>query len=59
MRFDFSRFLLDIERRFRRLRGLSLSCRLLFYGSIACVVLCLGLLHFLWDGGNGRAYRTY
>lgn len=43
MRFDFSRFLLDIERRFRRLRGLSLSCRLLFYGSIACVVLCLGL----------------
>lgn len=43
MRFDFSRFLLEIEHRFRRLRGLSLACRLLFYGSLACVVVNLGL----------------
>ncbi|MFC2108109.1 hypothetical protein ACFLS5_01455 [Candidatus Bipolaricaulota bacterium] len=43
MRFDFSRFLLEIEHRFRRFRGLSLACRLLFYGSIACVAVSLGL----------------
>ena len=43
MRFDFSRFLLDIEHRFRRFRGLSLACRLLFYGSIASIAAILGL----------------
>ncbi|MCK5246119.1 hypothetical protein KAR02_04435 [Candidatus Bipolaricaulota bacterium] len=43
MRFDFSRFLLEVEHRFRWFRGLSLACRLLFYGSIACVAVSLGL----------------
>jgi len=43
MRFDFSRFLLDIEHRFRRFRGLSLACRLLFYGSLASIAVILGL----------------
>jgi len=49
MRFDFSRFLLEIERRFRRLRGLSLACRLLFYGSLACVLVSFG---FRWLAPN-------
>ncbi|MCK5248249.1 hypothetical protein KAR02_15190, partial [Candidatus Bipolaricaulota bacterium] len=43
MRFDFSRFLLDIEHRFRRFRGLSLACRLLFYGSLASIIAILSL----------------
>ena len=43
MRFDFSRFLLEVEHRFRRLRGFFLACRLLFYGSIVCVAVSLGL----------------
>jgi len=43
LRFDFSRFLLEIEHRLRRFRGLSFACRLLFYGSIACVAVSLGL----------------
>ena len=43
MRFDFSRFLLDIEHRSRRFRGLSLACRLLFYGSLASIIVILGL----------------
>ena len=43
MRFDFSRFLLKVEHRFRRFHGLSLACRLLFYGGVACVVISLGL----------------
>ncbi|MBU1048578.1 DUF4175 domain-containing protein [Candidatus Bipolaricaulota bacterium] len=43
MRFDFSRFLLDIEHRSRRFRGLSFACRLLFYGSLVSIaaILCL------------------
>lgn len=43
MPFDFSRFLFEIEHRFRRFRGFSLACRFLFYGSITCVVGILGL----------------
>lgn len=43
MRFDFSRFLLDIEHRSRRFRGLSLACRLLFYGSFAGIAATLSL----------------
>ena len=43
MRFDFTRFLLQVEHRLRRFRGLSLACRLLCYGSIACVAVTLGL----------------
>ena len=43
MSFDFSRFLLAVERRSRRFRGLSLASRLLFYGSLACIAALLGL----------------
>lgn len=43
MRFDFSRFLLAIERRSRRFRGLSLACRLLFYGSLTSIAAIAGL----------------
>lgn len=43
MRFDFSRFLLKIEQRFRRIHGFSLACRTLFYASIACVAVNLVL----------------
>ncbi|MCK5245710.1 hypothetical protein KAR02_02355, partial [Candidatus Bipolaricaulota bacterium] len=43
MQFDFSRFLLDIEQRFRWFRGLSLASRMLFYGSIVCAPAILAL----------------
>lgn len=49
MRFDFSRFVLEIEHRSRRFRGLSLACRLLFYGSLASVVAILCLRWLLPD----------
>jgi len=43
MRFDFSRFLLEIEQRWRRFRGISFACQLLFYGSLVSIaaVVCL------------------
>jgi len=43
MPFNFPRFLLNIERRSRRLRGLSCSCRFLFYSSLLCIGVSLGL----------------
>ena len=43
MQFNFSRFLLNIEHRDRRFRGLSLACRLLFYGSLASITAILVL----------------
>jgi hypothetical protein len=43
MRFDFSRFLLAIERRSRRFRGLTFAFRLLFYGSLASIVAIVSL----------------
>ncbi len=43
MRFDFSRFLLDIEHRWRLFRGLLFASQLLFYGSLISIaaVVCL------------------
>jgi len=55
MPFDFSRFLLDIENRFRRLRGLSHSSLFLFYGSIVCVVVGLILRWLIPDLAQGVA----
>ncbi len=43
MRFDFSRFLLEVEQRVRRFRGLTLAGRILLYASIASILLVLGL----------------
>ncbi len=56
MPFDFSRFLLEIEHRFRRLRGLSLACRFLFYGSIGCIVCVLGLQWLIPGSNQGLQY---
>lgn len=58
MQFDFSRFLLEIEHRFRRFRALSLACRFLFYGSIACVVSILGLRWLTPDLDRGLTLLT-
>jgi hypothetical protein len=52
MRFDFSRFLLDIEHRSRRFRGLSLACQLLSYGSLASIAAILGLRLLFPDLGR-------
>ncbi len=55
MRFDFSRFLLEVDHRFRRFRGLALACRLLFYASIACVAVSLGLRWLIPNPAFGLA----
>jgi hypothetical protein len=47
MPFDFSRFLAEVETRFRRVRGLSVACRLLCFGSIVAAVTIPGLRWWL------------
>ena len=56
MSFDFSRFLLEIESRARRLRGLSLACRLLFYGSLTSVLVVLSLRWLLPEQDQGYLF---
>ncbi|MCK5827621.1 hypothetical protein KAH43_03765 [Candidatus Bipolaricaulota bacterium] len=56
MPFDFSRFLLEIERRSRRFRGLSLACRLLFYGSLTSIAAILVLRWLLAEHDQGYLF---